>query len=59
MEAYNPEHMSEPESWLELDEQERILLIETYHRVARIKRSQRHGTRRATRDRRKPDCPER
>jgi hypothetical protein len=37
MEAYNPEHMSEPESWLELDEQERILLIETYHRVARIK----------------------
>ena len=37
MEAYNPEHMSEPESWLELDEQERILLIETYHRGARIK----------------------
>ena len=37
MEAYNPEHMSEPESWLELDEQERIVLVETYHRVARIK----------------------
>jgi hypothetical protein len=37
MDAYNPEHMSEPQSWLELDEQERILLIETYHRVARIK----------------------
>ena len=29
MEAYNPERGPEPESWLELDEQERILLIET------------------------------
>jgi hypothetical protein len=37
MEAYNPERVPEPESWLELDEQERILLIETWHRVARIK----------------------
>ncbi|MGB8416261.1 hypothetical protein [Paraburkholderia sp.] len=37
MEAYNPERGPEPESWLELDEQERILLIETWHRVARIK----------------------
>jgi hypothetical protein len=27
----------EPESWLELHEQERIFLTETYHRVARIK----------------------
>ncbi|NPT46983.1 hypothetical protein GNZ12_37920 [Paraburkholderia sp. 1N] len=37
MEAYNPERGPEPGSWLELDEQERILLIETWHRVARIK----------------------
>ncbi|NPT61390.1 hypothetical protein [Paraburkholderia elongata] len=37
MEAYNPERGPEPESWLELDEQERILLIETWHRVARIR----------------------
>ena len=37
MDAYNPERGPEPESWLELDEQERIFLIETYHRVARIK----------------------
>ena len=37
MEAYNPERESEPESWLELDEQERIALIETWHRRARIK----------------------
>ncbi|MCI0150785.1 hypothetical protein KNO81_33480 [Paraburkholderia sediminicola] len=37
MEAYNPERGPEPESWLELDEQERILLIGTWHRVARIK----------------------
>ncbi|MGF7000741.1 hypothetical protein [Paraburkholderia sp. GAS32] len=37
MEAYNPERGPEPQSWLELDEQERILLIETWHRVARIK----------------------
>jgi hypothetical protein len=29
MEAYNPERVPEPESWLELDEQERILLVET------------------------------
>jgi len=37
MEAYNPERTPEPESWLELDEQERIVLVETYHRGARIK----------------------
>jgi hypothetical protein len=37
MEEYNPERVPEPESWLELDEQERIFLVETYHRVARIK----------------------
>ena len=37
MEEYNPESAPESESWLELDEQERIALVETYHRVARIK----------------------
>ena len=37
MEAYNPERTPEPETWLELDEQERIVLVETYHRGARIK----------------------
>ncbi|MEX3968103.1 hypothetical protein AB4Y42_38960 [Paraburkholderia sp. EG286B] len=37
MEAYNPERESEPESWLNLDEQERIALVETWHRAARIK----------------------
>jgi hypothetical protein len=28
MEAYNPESAPEPDSWLELDEQERIVLVE-------------------------------
>ncbi|MFL9966299.1 hypothetical protein PQR02_35970 [Paraburkholderia sediminicola] len=37
MDEYNPGCAPEPESWLELDEQGRIALIETYHRVARIK----------------------
>jgi hypothetical protein len=37
MEKYNPECAPDPESWLELDEQDRIALVETYHRVARIK----------------------
>jgi hypothetical protein len=37
MEEYNPGCAPEPESWLELDEQERIALVKTYHRVARIK----------------------
>jgi hypothetical protein len=37
MEEYNPGCAPDPESWLELDEQERIALVETYHRVARIK----------------------
>ncbi|MFL9913799.1 hypothetical protein [Paraburkholderia sp. RL17-337-BIB-A] len=37
MKEYNPECAPEPESWLELDEQERITLVGTYHRVARIK----------------------
>ncbi|MGQ7932473.1 hypothetical protein [Paraburkholderia sp. D1E] len=39
MKEYNPECAPEPESWLELDEQERIVLVETYHRVARSKLS--------------------
>ena len=37
MEEYNPGCAPEPESWLELDEQERIAVVETYHRGARIK----------------------
>jgi len=37
MKAYNPERTPEPETWLELDEQGRIVLVETYHRGARIK----------------------
>ena len=37
MEEYNPGCAPEPESWLELDEQERIGLVETYHRAAHSK----------------------
>lgn len=37
MQEYNPGCAPEPQSWLELDEQERIALVETYHRVARIR----------------------
>ncbi|WP_028218027.1 DUF1841 family protein [Paraburkholderia oxyphila] len=37
MEKYTPDCAPTPGSWLELDEQERIALVETYHRVARIK----------------------
>ncbi|WP_454830288.1 hypothetical protein [Paraburkholderia xenovorans] len=37
MKEYNPECAPEPESWLDLDEQERIALVEAYHSVARIK----------------------
>jgi Tfp pilus assembly PilM family ATPase len=37
MKAYNPERTPEPETRLGLDEQERIVLVETYHRGARIK----------------------
>ena len=37
METYNPERAPEPESWLKLDEQERIALVETWHRGVRIK----------------------
>jgi hypothetical protein len=34
---YNPECAPEPELWLDLDEQERIALVEAYHRVTRSK----------------------
>jgi len=34
---YDPERTPDPVAWLELDEQERILLVEQYHRRARIK----------------------
>ena len=37
MEAYNPESAPEPAAWLELDEQERIRLIEAWHRAAHIR----------------------
>jgi hypothetical protein len=37
MKEYNPECTPEIESWLELDDQERIALVATYHRVAKIK----------------------
>jgi hypothetical protein len=36
MQAYNPENAPEPEWWLELDEQERVVLVEAWHRAARI-----------------------
>jgi hypothetical protein len=37
MKAYNPENAPEPGSWLKLDEQERIVLVEAWHRAAHIK----------------------
>ena len=37
MEAYNPQRAPEPGSWLELDEQERIVLVEAWHRAAHVK----------------------
>jgi Domain of unknown function (DUF1841) len=36
MGRYDPEQAPEPNSWLELDEGERLLLVEEYHRDARI-----------------------
>jgi hypothetical protein len=36
MERYDPEMAPAPEEWLALDEGERIVLIEAYHRDARI-----------------------
>ena len=37
MEAYNPQSAPAPDSWLELDEQERIVLVEAWHRAAHVK----------------------
>jgi hypothetical protein len=37
MNRYDPNHAPNPEQWLALDEQERILLVEKQHRAARIK----------------------
>lgn len=37
MNQYDPEHAPNPEEWLELDEQERILLVEQHHRLTRAK----------------------
>lgn len=37
MNKYDPEHAPDSEVWLELDEQERTMLIEDYHRSKRIK----------------------
>jgi hypothetical protein len=34
---YDPELAPNPEEWLELDEHERIFLIEQHHRLARVK----------------------
>jgi hypothetical protein len=35
--AYNPSVAPEPKAWLALDEQERILLVEAFHRRQRAK----------------------
>jgi len=37
MRQYDPERAPNPEEWLELDEQERILLVEQHHRLSRAK----------------------
>lgn len=37
MERYDPEVSPDPEGWLALDEMERELLVEQYHRDARVK----------------------
>jgi Domain of unknown function (DUF1841) len=36
MSGYDPELAPEPNNWLDLDEGERLLLVEEYHRDARI-----------------------
>ena len=36
MDRYDPSQTPDPTEWLELDEQERILLVEQYHRRARV-----------------------
>ena len=37
MKAYNPQSAPEPDTWLELGEQERIVLVEAWHRAAHVK----------------------
>jgi hypothetical protein len=37
MYQYDPERTPNPEEWLALDEQERIILVEDFHDAARIK----------------------
>ncbi|KAA0996165.1 hypothetical protein FVF58_50245 [Paraburkholderia panacisoli] len=37
MRAYNPQSAPEPDTWLELGEQERIVLVEAWHRAAHVK----------------------
>jgi hypothetical protein len=36
VDRYDPSQTPDPTEWLELDEQERVLLVEEYHRHARI-----------------------
>jgi len=36
MDSYNPEHAPVGNEWLEIDEDERLMLVEQYHRDARI-----------------------
>jgi len=35
--CYDPDHAPNPKEWLALDEQERVILAEDYHRAKRIK----------------------
>jgi hypothetical protein len=37
MDSYNPEHAPVGNEWLEIDEDERLMLVEQYHRDARIR----------------------
>src|SRR5215471_21073083 len=37
MDSYNPEHAPVGNEWLEIDEDDRLLLVEQYHRDARIR----------------------
>jgi hypothetical protein len=37
MNSYNPEHAPVGNEWLEIDEDERLMLVEQYHRDARIR----------------------
>jgi hypothetical protein len=36
MDRYNPELAPDPNEWLQLDEDERLILVEEYHRDARV-----------------------